>query len=213
MTKAIEPSRLLWAAALVALGATGIVNGEFALVWQNVPAHLPGRTALAYACAVAEILAGLGLLGRGTVRAACRFLLPYMLNRRRALPLCPSRGPGTGRSAPQCAPRDAHRPRVPRARAADDRHGGAAALERHPPSALARLTAHAEAAMLAVVTVWFWGPWLHTGHTATTAFIISLLIVAGVWLVADTYAGIDWLAVPGPLWKPEDARRESSSGR
>ena len=64
-----------------------------------------------------------------------------------------------------------------------------------------RLATHAEAVMLAVVTVWFWAPYLHTGHTATTAFIISALIAIGVWLVGDTYSTLDWLGVSGPLWR------------
>ncbi|MGH8288844.1 MAG: hypothetical protein ACREV7_07415 [Steroidobacteraceae bacterium] len=136
MSNSIGPSRLLWATALVALGITGIVNGEFALVWQNVPAHIPARTVLAYVCAVAEVLAGLGLLWRGTVRWACRFLLPYMLIWLIWL------------EVPQVfqAPSDS-------------------------------------------------GSWGSVGEIA--------IITAGVWLVGDTYAGVDWLAVPGPLWRKE----------
>ncbi|HEX5953418.1 MAG TPA: hypothetical protein VFY94_09610 [Rhodanobacteraceae bacterium] len=56
----VQPGRLLFAAAMTALGITGFVNGDFALVWQNVPAHLPGRTVLAYVCAVIEVVARIG---------------------------------------------------------------------------------------------------------------------------------------------------------
>ncbi|MGH8298725.1 MAG: hypothetical protein ACRES6_05505 [Steroidobacteraceae bacterium] len=259
MSHSIEPSRLLWAAALVALGITGIVNGEFALVWQSVPAHLPGRTELAYACDVAEVLAGLGLLWRGSVRGACRFLLPYLLIWLAWLEIAPLFGTpldaGAWGSVGEIALITAGVFCL-FARYAAPREGGLLTARRamlagrwilvfalpmigvevlvqgatyHLPPWLAwlphsvdwvylsgagsvaaslgilfgvwpRLATHLEAAMLAVITVWFWGPWLHTGHTATTAFIISTLIVAGVWLVGDTYAGLDWLEAPGPLW-------------
>jgi uncharacterized membrane protein YphA (DoxX/SURF4 family) len=42
----------------LALGLIGLVWGDFALVWQPVPADIPGRTALAYAVAAALALAG-----------------------------------------------------------------------------------------------------------------------------------------------------------
>jgi len=261
MSHSIEPSRLLWAVALVALGITGIVNGEFALVWQNVPAHLPHRTAWAYVCGLAEVLAGLGLLWRATVRSACRFLLPYMLIwllwlevplvfqtpgdtgswgsvgeiaiiTAGVLSLFARHGTPAGSGGALMSRRaklagrwllalalpmigievlvpttSIHLPPwigwLPHSVAWVDLSGlgsvaaGLGILFGVWP----RLATHAEAAMLAVITVWFWGPWVHTGHTATTAFVISTLIAAGVWLVGDTYAGVGWLAVPGPLWR------------
>lgn len=263
MSIRIEPGRLLCAAALIALGITGIVNGEFALAWQNVPAHLPGRTLLAYVCAAAEILAGLGLLWQGTVRWACRFLLPYMLIWLIWLEVpAVVRAPGDSGSwgsvgeiaiiaagvfclfaRHAASGPGGWLPSAPRARLIGrwllvfalpmigmEVLVPATSIDLPPwlawlPHSAAwvdlsgigsvaaglgilfgvwpRLAAHAEAGMLAVVTIWFWGPWLHTGHTATTAFIISTLIVDGVWLVGDTYSGIDWLAVPGPLWRRE----------
>lgn len=260
MAKRIELSRVLYAAALIALGITGVVNGEFALVWQDVPAHLPGRTSLAYICAAAEILTGLGLLWRASLPLACRFLLPYvliwlvwlevpqvfqrpgdpaswgsvgeiaimtagvwclfaryaapraggwLLNARRATRVgrwflafaLPMIGievllPATPIQLPPWLAWLPHSVGWIELSGAGSIAAGLGILFGVWP----RLAAHAEAAMLAVVTVWFWGPWVHTGHTATTAFVISTLIVAGVWLVGDTYAGVDWLAVPGPLW-------------
>ena len=74
-----SPARWVFAAAFVALGITGIVNGDFALVWQHVPAHVPGRTVLAYACAVIEIALGLGLLFKHTRRLASRVLFAYLV--------------------------------------------------------------------------------------------------------------------------------------
>lgn len=260
MSTARQPSRLLFAAALIALGVTGIVNDEFALVWQNVPAYVPGRAALAYLCAVAEVLTGLALLWRSTLRPARRFLLPYMLLWLLLLEVPPAfHAPLDAGSwgtigeiaiitagvfclfAHQAAPRTGSRLLTSRSAILAGRWILVFALPmigmevllqgstyKLPPwlawlphsvdwvylsglgsvaAGLAilfgiwpRLAAHAEAAMLAVVTVWFWGPYLHTGHTATTAFIISALIAIGVWLVGDTYSDLDWLRMAGPLW-------------
>jgi hypothetical protein len=43
----------------VALGLVGLAWGDFAAVWQPVPAGVPGRLALAYAVAMALLLSGL----------------------------------------------------------------------------------------------------------------------------------------------------------
>jgi hypothetical protein len=50
--------------AAVALGSIGLVWGDFAAVWQPVPKDLPGRTALAYAVAIAFLIAGLAMQWR-----------------------------------------------------------------------------------------------------------------------------------------------------
>jgi uncharacterized membrane protein YphA (DoxX/SURF4 family) len=47
--------------AAVALGTVGLVWGDFALVWQPVPAGIPGRTLLAYATGAILVLAGAAL--------------------------------------------------------------------------------------------------------------------------------------------------------
>src|SRR6185437_10868196 len=79
MKMTLQPSRVLFAAAMIALGITGLVNGDFALVWQQVPAHVPGRTILAYICAVIEQAFGIGLLWQRTLAWTCRLLFPYMV--------------------------------------------------------------------------------------------------------------------------------------
>jgi uncharacterized membrane protein YphA (DoxX/SURF4 family) len=50
--------------AAVALGLVGLVWGDFAAVWQPVAKDLPGRTALAYAVAIAFLTAGLAMQWR-----------------------------------------------------------------------------------------------------------------------------------------------------
>jgi uncharacterized membrane protein len=70
---------MLFAAVMVALGVLGLIYGDFALVWQRIPIeHLPGRTAIAYACAALELGAGLGLLMSRTVRLSAGILFVYL---------------------------------------------------------------------------------------------------------------------------------------
>lgn len=72
MTLSIRPARVAFALVLIGLGLTGLVNGGFALVWQDVPKGMPAYTALAYICAAIELLAGLGLLFKPTLSLASR---------------------------------------------------------------------------------------------------------------------------------------------
>jgi uncharacterized membrane protein len=71
-----EPRRALmigvsvFAASAVILGLVGLVSGDFAAVWQPVPATLPGRVALAYLTAIAFIACGVGLPWRRSASAS-----------------------------------------------------------------------------------------------------------------------------------------------
>jgi len=59
----IRPARAAFALALIGLGLLGLIYGDFALVWQRIPIeYLPGRTFIAYACALVELATGVGLL-------------------------------------------------------------------------------------------------------------------------------------------------------
>jgi uncharacterized membrane protein len=245
-------SRWFFAAAFVALGITGIVNGDFALVWQHVPAQVPDRTALAYVCAAIEIELGLGLLFQRTQRLAGRILFAYMLLWLVLLqvpgivhaPVDSNAWGGFGEIAIITAGAwclaatgaagirgarwllivalpmigvevivDAHKYGVhvmqpwlqwlpaPAVWAAVTGVCSIAACLALLFGVWPRLAAMLEAAMLGLITVAYWGPALPTGHTATTAFIISALIAIGVWLVADTYRGLAWLAIGKPVWK------------
>jgi uncharacterized membrane protein len=79
MDKSIRLSRVVFAAVFIGLGLTGLVNGGFALVWQDVPKGVPGYTALAYISAVVELLAGLGLLFEATLTLAARAAFVFTL--------------------------------------------------------------------------------------------------------------------------------------
>lgn len=79
MDQSIRPARAVFAAVLIGLGVTGLVNGGFALVWQDVPKGVPAYTALAYLSAVIELLAGLGLLFKATLTLASRAAFVFTL--------------------------------------------------------------------------------------------------------------------------------------
>lgn len=262
----LQSSRLLFAAAMLALGITGLVNGDFALGWQHVPLeHAPLRSALAYACAVLEVATGIGLVLHAVLGASSRVLLAYMV-----LWLVLLEIPGVIQSpldagawgsvgeigiitagawclfAGYGGGREARRPRfavgsngIRAARwllvvtlpmigaevivdaVAAGNHVMQPWLQWLPwPAGWAcltgvgsfatclallcgiwpRLAATLEAAMLALIAIAYWAPVLYTGRTATTAFIISFLIAAGVWVVADTYRHLPWFASGHPVW-------------
>lgn len=52
------------------LGLVGLTWGDFAAVWQPVPAELPGRTVFAYLTAIALIASGIGLLWRRSAKTS-----------------------------------------------------------------------------------------------------------------------------------------------
>jgi uncharacterized membrane protein len=68
-----------FAAAMIGLGIVGLVHGDFALVWQRIPIDpLPGREAIAYACAAIELAGGIGLLIARTHALAARVLFVFI---------------------------------------------------------------------------------------------------------------------------------------
>lgn len=263
----MQPSRLIFAATMVALGVTGLVNGDFALVWQNVPLHRqPERNVIADACAILELAAGVGLWFKPALTSTCRFLFVYMalwlvwLEVPTAIhsPLDAGAWGSVGEIAIMTAgvwclfaahagtwERQYLRSVVGSAGIRGARWLLVVALPligievivdavrmgdriMQPwlqwlphPAAWACLTgvgsmatclamlfgiwprfaATMESVMLGAIAVTYWGPDLYTGRTATTAFIISFLIAAGVGLVASTYRSMPWFAARRPVWK------------
>jgi uncharacterized membrane protein len=65
------------AIGLLGLGVLAIVFHDFALVWQPVPASLPGRMVVAYISGVLMLACGVGLLFRSSAVWAARVLFPY----------------------------------------------------------------------------------------------------------------------------------------
>jgi len=67
------------ATTIVALGIQGLIQGDFAAIWQPVPKSLPARDVLAYVCAFVLLGTGMGLLWQRIAAAAARVLLVYLL--------------------------------------------------------------------------------------------------------------------------------------
>lgn len=266
MNATLQPGRVLFGAAMIALGITGLVNGDFALVWQSVPADLPGRPVLAYICAVIELATGVGLLFERMLTPACRVLFPYFVLWVVLLeipdvvrsPMDAGAWGGIGEIGTMLAGAwclfAAHAGRwetrhlrfavgpsgiravrwllvltlpmlgaeviVDAVKAGDHvmqpwlqvlPHPMAWAILSGAGSIAAclgilfgvwpRLAAALEAAMVAVIGCVYWGPDLYTGRTATTAFIITFLVAAGVWVVADTWRGVPWFSIGWPVSK------------
>lgn len=76
---ATTAARAGFAASMIGLGILGLIYGDFALVWQPVPAWVPGRQVLAYLSAAIEFTAGLALLWPRTAALASRVLFVYVL--------------------------------------------------------------------------------------------------------------------------------------
>lgn len=66
------------ALTLIGVGAGGLIRGDFAHFWEDVPDQFPGRGALAYLCALVAALTGAGLLWPRAALAAVRALLAWM---------------------------------------------------------------------------------------------------------------------------------------
>jgi uncharacterized membrane protein len=75
----INPSRAVFAAALLGLGILGLVYGNSSELWAPIPKSLPGREAIIYLCSAIEIGCGTGLLLRAYTTSACRVLLAFLL--------------------------------------------------------------------------------------------------------------------------------------
>lgn len=74
-----SPAHAVFALTLIALGVSGLLQGDFAAIWQPVPKSLPGREALAVSCAVIALATGLGLFWERSAVLAARVLLGWLL--------------------------------------------------------------------------------------------------------------------------------------
>lgn len=70
-----------WALAIgmIGFGLITIITGDFISPWEAVPAWVPWRTVLAYACGVLMVGTGLGLLIQRAAAMSARVLLVYLV--------------------------------------------------------------------------------------------------------------------------------------
>lgn len=79
LQSALQPAAALFSAGMMGLGVLALIYRDFAMVWQPVAPWVPGRTGLAYASGVLMLVAGAGLLFRGSAAWAVRVLFPYLI--------------------------------------------------------------------------------------------------------------------------------------
>jgi uncharacterized membrane protein len=77
--RGISMGQALFALTLLALGGLSLCSGDFAFVWQPVPADIPGRAVLAYLSGAVLCAASVGLLIQRTTALAAFVLYIYTL--------------------------------------------------------------------------------------------------------------------------------------
>jgi uncharacterized membrane protein len=75
----VSAGHLAFAAALIFVGALGLMHRDFAPLWEPVPESVPARTALIYLSGLVSLAGGAGLLLSRGAAAASRLLFAWFL--------------------------------------------------------------------------------------------------------------------------------------
>jgi uncharacterized membrane protein len=78
--RVIGPGHFLFAAGMAGLGVLSLIYGDFALVWQPVPAWVPWRESLARASGILLLAGGAGMLIKRTAGPFALVMAAYMLS-------------------------------------------------------------------------------------------------------------------------------------
>jgi uncharacterized membrane protein len=68
-----------FAATMIGFGIQGLIQRDFAPMWEPVPEGVPLRSALVYLCALVPLATGIGLFWRRSAAAASRVLLAFLV--------------------------------------------------------------------------------------------------------------------------------------
>jgi len=77
--RVIGLGHLLFAVGLAGLGVLSLISGDFAFVWQPVPAWVPWRESLAHASGILLLAGGTGLLVKRTAELSALVMTIYLL--------------------------------------------------------------------------------------------------------------------------------------
>ena len=76
--QSIQPSRIAFAIAMIALGIASIIYGNDSFIWVLIP-DMPGSATLVYLCGLVLLASGVGLLWSPYLSLACRVLVIFLL--------------------------------------------------------------------------------------------------------------------------------------